>query len=434
MKVIILIVLFAFSFCNAQWEQKNNGLPSSWLGFSIDANDTSTAIISVSGPSALYKTTDGGDSWLQLPSPVGELIVDVEMLDEKIWGATDWGRIIYSADGGKKWSVQFVDSSITDFMNYVEMFDENNGVAMGDVYAGNPTNNPGPALFLKTTDGGTNWVSVNNSAFGGISGDTWRRLDFVSMNIGYFRESGGDNSDKLYKTTDGCVTWTSLPLSASQVVLIKFYDEQTGIASYSNNYISRTSDGGLNWETFTSPIGWGNDFEYQPGAPSNIWAVDKNNLYFSSNMGLSWVTEETPLSQLKGRDLVFTSDKSAWLLCDGAVLRNVNVSKIVTTGENTAEIIWGYSLEQNYPNPFNPTTNIKFTLPSPSQGEGPGVRSVTLKVYDLLGREITTLVNKELAAGSYVVNFDAKDLGSGIYFYKLNVGSFSQTKKMIVLK
>ncbi|MBZ0198675.1 MAG: T9SS type A sorting domain-containing protein [Ignavibacteriaceae bacterium] len=107
---------------------------------------------------------------------------------------------------------------------------------------------------------------------------------------------------------------------------------------------------------------------------------------------------------------------------------------IINKTEDEINIANNFSLEQNYPNPFNPSTKIKFTLPSPSQGEGPRVRSITLKIYDILGCEITTLINKELAPGNYEVEFNGSSLASGVYFYRLEAGSFIQTKKMILLR
>jgi hypothetical protein len=90
------------------------------------------------------------------------------------------------------------------------------------------------------------------------------------------------------------------------------------------------------------------------------------------------------------------------------------------------EIIYYYVLEQNYPNPFNPSTTIKFQLPELS--------FVTLKVYDVLGNEIKTLVNEEKVVGNYEVEFNATRLPSGIYFYRLQSGSFVETKKMVLMK
>jgi len=93
-----------------------------------------------------------------------------------------------------------------------------------------------------------------------------------------------------------------------------------------------------------------------------------------------------------------------------------------------------FSLEQNYPNPFNPSTKIRFTIPAVIASVAKQSQMVTLKVYNVLGNEIATLVNEEKSAGEYEVNFDASGLASGTYFYKLEAGSFSQVKKMILTK
>ena len=85
-----------------------------------------------------------------------------------------------------------------------------------------------------------------------------------------------------------------------------------------------------------------------------------------------------------------------------------------------------FSLSQNYPNPFNPTTNISFTLPCKSY--------VSLKVFDIIGREIVTLIDKELPAGNYTRQWNAVNIASGIYFYKLKAGLSVDTKKLILLR
>ncbi len=99
-----------------------------------------------------------------------------------------------------------------------------------------------------------------------------------------------------------------------------------------------------------------------------------------------------------------------------------------------------FSLGQNYPNPFNLVTTIEYTIctsclnPSPYQGEGNSERLVILKVYDILGREVSTLIEEEKKPGSYKVTFNAEELPSGIYFYKLTTGEFTQTRKLVLLK
>ena len=93
-----------------------------------------------------------------------------------------------------------------------------------------------------------------------------------------------------------------------------------------------------------------------------------------------------------------------------------------------------FTLYQNYPNPFNPSTKIKFSIPSVIASGAKQSQFITLKVYDVLGNEMTTLVNEEKEPGTYEVNFDASSLTSGMYFYTLQTGNYSETKKMIFLK
>ncbi len=97
-----------------------------------------------------------------------------------------------------------------------------------------------------------------------------------------------------------------------------------------------------------------------------------------------------------------------------------------TSAVKSAKTIYGYVLEQNYPNPFNPSTNIAFSIPARS--------FVSLDVFDSIGREVATIVSAELAAGSYSRRWNAAGLASGVYFYRLNAGSFMQTRKLLLLK
>jgi len=100
--------------------------------------------------------------------------------------------------------------------------------------------------------------------------------------------------------------------------------------------------------------------------------------------------------------------------------------KLITGVADNAQIPREYRLDQNYPNPFNPTTTIDFALKQSGH--------TTIKIYDALGREIVTLVDKKMEAGNYQVIFKALNLASGIYFYKIKSGNFMALKKMILMK
>ena len=94
--------------------------------------------------------------------------------------------------------------------------------------------------------------------------------------------------------------------------------------------------------------------------------------------------------------------------------------------DNITSVPNSFSLEQNYPNPFNPTTKIKYNLSKEAK--------VSLKIFDVLGREITTLVDTKQISGHYEVNFDASKLASGVYIYRMIAGDFVQSRKMILMK
>ena len=99
---------------------------------------------------------------------------------------------------------------------------------------------------------------------------------------------------------------------------------------------------------------------------------------------------------------------------------------MTSVSNSVSNIIIGYSLRQNYPNPFNPVTNLEFTIYET------GI--VSLMIYDIAGKEVTTIVNADLKPGTYKYNFNASDLASGTYFYTMASKNFSETKKMVVLK
>ncbi|OQY75456.1 MAG: hypothetical protein B6D44_01255 [Ignavibacteriales bacterium UTCHB2] len=114
---------------------------------------------------------------------------------------------------------------------------------------------------------------------------------------------------------------------------------------------------------------------------------------------------------------------AAIIKSDESVLLKNNPIELNLSG---TAVITEYSLEQNYPNPFNPNTTIKFQIPKDG--------FVTLKVYDILGNELATLINEEKTIGNYEVNFDASKLASGVYIYKIQAGEFVSSKKMLLLK
>jgi len=427
--IIIVTILCYITSLNAQWYEKSNGLPD-YYGYAnaIDAYDSLIATGPfTTNPNLLYLTSDGGNSWFSRPLP-GEVPIDISIIGENnIWFCTGNGKIYRTTDGGFNWQLQFYDTSMTKFMNYLEMFDEMNGMAMGDA----PSNDK-PALFLKTTNGGVDWISQNDtSLIGLVSGDIWRRVDFVDINTGYFFSSG-ESPQKLYKTSNSGKNWDVIN-DTIYCAVMKSYDENIFLGEDTDGTIYRTLDGGQNWESENwNFLSWALDIEFTPGNPSNVWC-GSFALSFSSDTGKTWVKEFDNQDGII-YDIVFTDENTGWFFSGGGgtlsnIYRTTNGGHggIVSVDDNESNLlIDNYILEQNYPNPFNPTTTIKYQIPELS--------FVTLKVYDVLGNEITTLVNEDKPVGTYEFEFSSTGLPSGIYFYQLQAGRFVETKKMVLMK
>ncbi len=171
-------------------------------------------------------------------------------------------------------------------------------------------------------------------------------------------------------------------------------------------------------------------------AGDNIWSLLKTmpagtpagTFEFKFAMGYAGVENENGGSTYLDNELGFGVNHSL-MLQDGPaveVLYNFGVQAPVGVEVENNSTPTTYALSQNYPNPFNPATTIKYSVPS--------AQFVTLKVYNLLGQEVATLINQEQNAGNYIVRFDASVLSSGIYFYSLQAGNFNETRKMILMK
>ncbi len=426
MNKLILLILCLSLTVDAQWELCNNGIQlGENNGWAMDAIDSSNAVVSYG---QIYKTADGGLNWFQLQHPSSA--VDIVMIDpQTIIFGDDEGKIYKSTDGGSSWQLTFHDSTLTEFINYIEFFDATNAVAMGDGISVWD-----PAAILVSTDGGNSWLSKNEGSFSPYSGDIWRRLDFVNTNTGYFYASGGITSG-LFKTTNGGIYWQYLSLIGGLGVL-KFYDENIGFFNSTDGssfQMKKTTDGGASWNIipgFNQPVA---DLEFLPGDQSKIWSgtweASSGRLFFSNDEGLTW--NEENLSLPAGvRDIEFTDYKTGWLLCDnGYVYRNLNGNVVISV--NDPVIKPEFNLFQNFPNPFNPVTKIRYSVPALNGNEAAVVK---LAVYDLTGRKVSVLVDGIQEPGFHEEEFDGSSLASGIYFYSLQHGEFNMVKKLLLLK
>ncbi|MBK8553187.1 MAG: T9SS type A sorting domain-containing protein [Ignavibacteria bacterium] len=207
-----------------------------------------------------------------------------------------------------------------------------------------------------------------------------------------------------------------------------FSDNLSATYSISGSTVTRTGTttvSGDAWGTINLPIG---SFSNSLRVKYNITTRD------SSNPGIPFVTETNVTSYIwfvPGRKFPVFEIIYSTITVNGAQFGNnktVNYNAGSTIGITniSSAIPDSYTLSQNYPNPFNPVTNLEFGISM--------TEFVSLKIYDMLGKEVATLVNEELDPGTYKYSFDASGLTSGIYFYKITAGDFTETKRMNLIK
>jgi hypothetical protein len=197
--------------------------------------------------------------------------------------------------------------------------------------------------------------------------------------------------------------------------------------------VIKTTDSGNNWINQFSVTEAINDVYFT--TPQNGWISCSNGkIFYTSNGGTNWILQSTGVYTFLN-SVFFLSDSVGWCVgTQGTILKTTTEGLVLGMESSSTNVPKNYKLHQNYPNPFNPSTEIKFSLPNDE--------IVTIKIYNLLGGKITTLVNRIYRkAGSYSVKFDGTNLASGLYIYRIEarqagslIVSYTQSKKMLLIK
>jgi len=305
--------------------------------------------------------------------------------------------------------------------------------------------------ILNTTNSGTTWSEINCPVIYNLY-----NVHFINADTGWV---GGDNNSitEIMGTTDRGLSWELKTLSSAsdygnydiEFIYGDPSEPPRGFVSAGLSLVWKTDDYGENWVStgfgscgannlqsicfIDKDEGW---FVGEPSATSEVsiaWAVGANgNIAYSTDWGYTWTAQQSGVT-CELWEVFFVNDDEGWIVGGGVGLPGVILHTTnggLTFVEDEEQFPLEFSLSQNYPNPFNPATTIKYQF-------------ITLKVYDVLGNEVTTLVNEELPAGEYEVEFSINNLqlSSGVYFYQLRVypadggaGNYIETKKMILLK
>ena len=396
--------------------------------------------------------------WVQQTVPVSKPITGIKFIDSlRGWACTSIGTggfnecyILHTTNGGTNWFVQYTAPNAT--FNAICVIDSNYIYAGGDSAA--------TAKFSKTTNGGLNWIdvptpvnmSIDDMVFlnkdsgwttaGNVGADVrtttngglnWivrtsgiasqtQRIFFLNYNTGYC----GANFF-LYKTTNAGLNWILNGNFSTTVQSIYFLNINTawvGLSPSISANVAYTSNGGLNWTNQSlTPYNLNIIDIYFANDQTGWGGVAFNKIYVTTNAGLNWGYQND--TQFSSR-ISFVNVNSGWTGGSGIAHTTNGGGPFVNVQSISNEIPGGYKLFQNYPNPFNPTTTINFDIKTRS--------FVSIVVFDVLGREIDLLVNVNLKAGSYEYTFDANNLPSGTYFYRLQTENFIETRKMVLIK
>ena len=364
----------------------------------------------------ILKTTDGGNNWMNLSAnslfPIE--IFALSFLNPNTGFVSGYSMNIYkTTDGGLNWSYTQAPYIGNSRFRALQFLNENTGYVGGRY-----------GVRSKTTNGGLTWDTLS------MAGSQLYSIFFFNANTGFM----GDGASTIYKTTDGGINWTATFLRdtssvASSYALshIDFLNEMTG-------YIAgRTSSRGAIFKTTNGGINWSNIFYSDSLTLYSIDIINESTIFAAgeirkiiktTNSGITWSITEIPGNFWELYSIRFINETMGFTSGFGYVFKTTNGG--VSVNQITSEIPNGISLHQNYPNPFNPNTKIKFDIAKLSV--------VKLVVYDILGREVATLVNERLKAGTYEVDFEGRELPSGVYFYKLVTDGFVDVKKMVLIR
>ena len=399
------------------WKLVNDGTPFNLSGGSYMEGVLFNSNFYLLGSFGIYMSTDNGITWLPknegLLDTLNRVPTHIDSYNSILAVRSNDDRLYISSGLGNSWQDQgttytgyndtlinkFTDEDDKFFKIFGEFFLRKNvdeswkKIFITYPFIGYP-NGTQDLILLDTTliaasRGGIFYTGYNNETifYGETTKDLIPSQTKLSSCISLTANDEAifvGTTDGVYKSTDSGKNWELKGLKSKKVY--KLISMDTKLIAHTDQGLFRSLDGGNNW----------NYFDFGLGIVSRL-TLCGDNLFVLA--GPSYSTSKI------------------WKKSFYDVVTNVKEEK--TTPLN-------FSLSQNYPNPFNPTTTISYSIPES--------QNIELKVYDLLGNEVASLVNEYKTAGSYKVNFNANNLSSGIYFYKIKAGDFIQTKKLILLK
>ncbi|MEJ2494029.1 MAG: T9SS type A sorting domain-containing protein [Ignavibacteriaceae bacterium] len=421
----VSVIITIFCFTNINLAQTNFWEPVGNIGEEtiLKLAYTQTGNMFAGSDSGLFHSTNMGENWTKLQNEFSTERIDNLKINsnDEIFASTRSG-LFFSDDNGHTWSNKTSSLEFTWVRAFAILSDSElviNLVDSADAYPG--------SMYYSNDDGDT-WTEVKE----GLYGNGVNAKDFMvdkTDTVYVVALSEYTQSEYLYKFLKDDKKWVPVFRYAPSLEIAEIVSNQANIFFGAEHHgVMKSYDEGVDWisahlypKTIETLL---------PVSDSALYAGTFTfGVYYSDDNGETWTQKSSGLNTYNSSivlSMIIYKDNHLYAGTAAGLFRSKNVITSINDEENTDKIPTGYSLLQNYPNPFNPSTTISYQLVKGGK--------VTLKVYDVLGEEIVTLINEYKPTGRYEVEFDAANLPSGVYFYQLRAGDFIQTKKMLLLK
>ncbi len=386
--------------------------------------DNNTGII-VCSRGEIYKTLNSGNSWQRQYIDSAYNITCCKFVDINTAYIATSNRVYKTINGGANWLLQLKVSKGANWIDIDAPNTENCRVVGSSCPNGN----------VYTTNGGNTWedtssvncqgpIEMEQDYYTGLAMPTPTLICFIG---GTFYPHAGSVPKAWMQRNGGSLNQIYMGgLQTPGMISVDFLDSLNGFVSGDYKARLRTTDGGFNWVDYGLNLQNGNALSLvRFGTPNILYA--KGGSLKSTNGGANWFDVPFITEDILGTDCI-SQNVVVSVGSFGKIIRT-NLGGVLDAGSNNSNIPVHFELFQNYPNPFNPVTKIRFYIPS-----GIGSEISKLVIYDILGREVKTLLNEIMLPGNHEVSFDGTDMTSGVYFYRFTSGDFSETKKMVLIK
>lgn len=390
--------------CYCQWVIQNSGTTQHLYDVYFINTQTGWAC---GNNGTIVKTTNGGNNWFGQTSGTTFSVESIHFVNSNIGYCIIRGTSINkTTNSGNNWFTVHFSPKLSQSIYFIDSL---RGWATGTYSVG---------WVFRTTDGGTSWDSV-------VVGGLGIHVYFLNSLIGWVA-----SGSEIYKSTDGGVSWSFQysTIGNGEIAEFSFVNQNTGLLVTLETYqIHKTTNGGSNWEVMdTLPDCFNAHSIYFSSLNTGWVSGDCGYMFKTTDGGVSWGQQNTAGSGFLS-SVVFLTDSIGWSVGgSGVIIHTTNGVEYLNAIGEINTVPYEYKLYQNYPNPFNSTTKIKFAIPKSSH--------IKIIIYDNLGRELAVLVNEELKAGIYEVNWETHSEASGVYFYRLNTINFSYTRTMVLIK